>query len=199
VAPPSSAFNITAAAANKLAFSVQPTNTLAGASITPALSVQILDEFDNLTTSTASVTVAIGTNPGAGTLSGTTTLAATSGTVTFAGLSIDKIGTGYKLTATSGVLTVATSSPFNITLGAASKVAFTTQPGNGTGGTALTAQPIGTVQDAGGNTVTTSSAPVTVAIGTNPNSGTLAGTLTVNASSGVATFAGLSIDKIGTG
>src|SRR5204862_424251 len=50
-----------------------------------------------------------------------------------------------------------------------------------------------------GNTVTTATNSVALAIGTNPNSGTLSGTKTVAAVNGVATFAGLSIDKAGVG
>ena len=93
-------------------------------------------------------------------------------------LKIDKIGTGYTLTATDGSLTSATSSAFNITVGAAAKLAFTTQPGGGTAGTAWTTQPAVTVQDAGGNTVTTDTSTVTVAIGITRGGGTLSGTLT---------------------
>ena len=40
---------------------------------------------------------------------------------------------------------------------------------------------------------------VTLALATNPNGATLGGTLAVNASAGVATFAGLTLDKAGTG
>src|ERR1035441_4922283 len=94
------------------------------------------------------------------------------------------------------------NSAFNITLGAAAKLAFTTQPGGGTGGTAWTTQPVVTVQDAGGNTVTTDASTVTVAIGTNAGpGGVLSGTLTKAAVAGVASFSGLGlkIDLIGTG
>jgi len=56
-----------------------------------------------------------------------------------------------------------------------------------------------TIQDAGGNTVTNASNPVTLAIGTNPAGGTLSGTLTVNAVNGVASFANVSIDNPGSG
>ena len=41
--------------------------------------------------------MAIGTNPGGGTLSGTTTVAAVAGVATFSNLSINKAGTGYTL------------------------------------------------------------------------------------------------------
>src|SRR5256885_5873691 len=45
----------------------------------------------------------------------------------------------------------------------------------------------------------TATSSITVAIGTNPASGTLAGTTTVAAVNGVATFANLSINNPGTG
>jgi hypothetical protein len=61
------------------------------------------------------VSLAIGTNPSTGTLSGTTPVAAVNGLATFSNLSIDNAGTGYTLTASSSGLTGATSSTFNIT------------------------------------------------------------------------------------
>src|SRR2546428_1364767 len=68
-------------------------NTVAGVAISPAVKVQVLDQFDNLvTTDTSSVTVAIGSNPGGGTLSGTKTVAASGGVATFSTLSIDQNG-----------------------------------------------------------------------------------------------------------
>ena len=55
------------------------------------------------------------------------------------------------------------------------------------------------VQDSFGNPVTSSAAPISVGIDTNPSSGTLSGTFTVNAVNGVATFGDLSIDRAGSG
>src|SRR5262249_5453513 len=76
----SGTMDVTPAAAHRLAFGVQPSNTVAGALISPAVTVRVLDQFDNLVTGdTSNVTVAIGTNPGGGTLSGTTTVAAVGG------------------------------------------------------------------------------------------------------------------------
>ena len=43
-----------------MVFSVQPTNAVAGATISPAVTVRILDQFGNLTASTANVTLALG-------------------------------------------------------------------------------------------------------------------------------------------
>ncbi|PYP21357.1 MAG: hypothetical protein DMD55_20355, partial [Gemmatimonadetes bacterium] len=58
----------------KLVFTTQPTNTPAGLFITPAPTVTVEREDNTtITNFTGTVTVAIGTNPSAGTLSGTTT------------------------------------------------------------------------------------------------------------------------------
>src|SRR5207248_3912515 len=140
---------------------------------------------------------AIGTNPSTGTLGGTLTHAAVGGVATFANLAIDKVGTGYTLTATGAGS--ATSAAFNITAGTATALVFSVQPSTTVAGAAITPAVQVTAQDAQGNTATGFTGNVTVAIGTNPSSGTLAGTKLVAAVAGVATFSGLSIDKVGTG
>src|SRR5438034_884572 len=194
----STAFNITAGTATQLVFSVQPSTTSAGAAITPAVQVTALDASNNTATGfTGNVTVAIGTNPGSGTLAGTATVAASAGVATFANLSIDKAGTGYTLTATGAGS--ATSTAFNITAGTATQLVFSVQPSTTSAGAAITPAVQVTALDASNNTATGFTGNVTVAIGTNPSGGTLAGTTTVAASGGVATFSTLSIDKAGTG
>ena len=194
------AVTFTAGAAAKLVFNQQPTNTAATLTITPAIIIQVQDANGNpVTTSTAAITVAIGTNPGSGTLSGTLTLSASAGNATFNNLSINKAGTGYTLTASSTGLTSAASNPFNITAGAATTLAFSQQPSNSAAGSSIAPPITVQIQDAGGNPVSTSSAQVTMAIGANPGSGTLSGTLTQAAVAGVATFGNLSINKTGVG
>src|SRR5438552_464323 len=184
-------------AADHLAFLQQPTNRAAGASISPAVTVRVLDSGNRLVAnSTASVGMAIGTNPSSGTLSGTTPVNAVNGVATFSNLSIDKIGTGYTLQATSSGLTSATSSAFNITPAAASKLVFGIQPSNTTAGVAISPAVTVQVQDQFGNP-TASTAAVGIAILANPGSGILSGTTPVNAVSGTATFSNLSIDKGG--
>ena len=79
------------------------------------------------------------------------------------------------------------------------KLAFKVQPSAAVAGVSVSPAIQVTIQDALGNTVTTSSAPITLAISTNPGGGALAGTVTVSASSGVATFSTLSINKPGVG
>jgi len=78
--------------------------------------VEVLDGSGKLVTgSTAAVTVAIGSNPGAGSLSGTLTVNASGGVASFSDLSIDQPGDGYTLTATSpGITPAPPSNPFKI-------------------------------------------------------------------------------------
>src|SRR5213080_2773199 len=80
-----------ARSATQLAFTVQPSTTVAGAAITPAVQVTALDPAGNPVPGfTGSVTVALGNNPGGSTLSGTTTATAVGGVVTFSDLTLDK-------------------------------------------------------------------------------------------------------------
>jgi hypothetical protein len=110
------AISVSPAAATHLVFVQQPVNTALGITINPAVSVKILDAYNNLVTSdnTDQVTIALASNPSGGTLSGTTKVTASSGVATFNNLSINLAGAGYTLSASSGSLTSATSASFNI-------------------------------------------------------------------------------------
>ena len=196
----SSAFDVTAASASRLAVLTQPGSTPAGASITPAVRVAVQDPFGNVVTgSTAGVTLALGTNPAGGVLSGTLSAAAVMGVASFADLRIDRPGTGYTLAASSTGLTSTTSSAFDVTVGAPAKLAFGVQPANATAGATLAPAVTVLVQDQYGNTVPTATTAVTLALAANPGSGTLSGTVTASAVNGVATFSTLSVDKAGAG
>ncbi|MBK9655985.1 MAG: hypothetical protein IPO66_11175 [Rhodanobacteraceae bacterium] len=168
----SNAFDITVGAPAQLVVAQQPSNTASTAAITPSPTVRILDAGGNLTASTANVSLAIGTNPTGGTLSGTATVAAVGGVASFPGLSINTAGNGYTLAASSGALTGATSNTFNITVGAPAQLAFAQQPSNTAGGATITPSPTVRILDAGGN-LTASTANVALAIGANPVGGTL--------------------------
>jgi glucose/arabinose dehydrogenase len=113
----------------KVTFVQQPSDTNASTTITPAVTVALRDASDNIVNSTATVTVALGANPGGGTLAGTLSLAAVDGVATFANLSIDAPAAGYTLTAASTGLTGATSSSFTILANVATPVIA---PGTGT-------------------------------------------------------------------
>jgi hypothetical protein len=112
----SSAFNITVGPAAKLAFTQQPAGAVTGVAFTTQPKVAVQDAGGNVvTTATNSITLAIGTNPGGGTLTCTTNpRAASAGVATFSGCKINRAGSGYTLTATSGSLTAATSAAFNV-------------------------------------------------------------------------------------
>src|SRR5262249_27243441 len=88
----SNPFSVTSAPATHLGFGQAISTAVAGQSI-PAVTVQVLDAFNNVVTSdTSTITLSIGTNPASGTLSGTVTLTAVNGVAVFNGLSIDKAG-----------------------------------------------------------------------------------------------------------
>lgn len=198
------------AAASKLSFNAQPAagaNVQATGTGTFSVSIAVQDSYGNTRTSDGSttVTLSLNSNPGGGTLSctgGTGPVTVSAGVATFSGCAITKVGSGYTLTASSApALTApANANSFNITPGAASKLAFTQQPSNSTGGISFGTQPKVTVQDQNGNTVTGNTSNVTLAVATNPGGGTLACTSNpVAASGGVATFGGCNIDKAGNG
>jgi hypothetical protein len=187
--------------ADHLLFTQQPSDTVAGQSVSPAVTVAIVDQFGNVLTSDNSdtVTVAIGNNPSGGTLSGTLTVTVSGGVATFGDLSIDKAGSGYTLVASSSGLTGATSNSFAVNPATPDHLVFLQQPTNTSAGQTISAV-IVEVVDQFGNVVTSdNSDTVTVAIGNNPSGGTLSGTLTLTVSNGVASFGDLSIDLAGDG
>jgi hypothetical protein len=107
------------AAADHLLFLQQPFDTVAGQTITPAVTVAIVDPFGNVVTGDNSdtITLSLGSNPSGGTLSGTLSVTVVNGVATFSDLSIDVAGLGYTLHASmGGGLPDLDSNPFNITL-----------------------------------------------------------------------------------
>jgi alpha-tubulin suppressor-like RCC1 family protein len=188
------------AVATQLAFTAQPSNAVADASISPTLQVTARDASGTIVTSfTGSVSIAIDSNPGGGTLAGTTTVTAETGVVSFSTLSIGRVGTGYTLTASATGLTSATSAAFDVMAGAATQLAFTGEPSDVAAGASISPTIEITARDAAGNTATGFTGNVTIAIGTNPIGGTLSGTTTTAATAGVASFPSLSIDNAGSG
>ena len=198
----SSSFDIAAGAATQLLFTQQPTTIAGGGTMTPSVTATALDAQQNVATGfTGNVGVAItsGTGTAGANLSGATPVAAVAGVATFANLRIDKAGSGYTFTATSSGLTNATSNPFDVVIGAATKLIFSVQASNLVTGGIMTPAVQVTAQDAGSNTVLAFTGDVTITIGTNPSGATLTGTATAAAVAGVATFSTLSLDKSGTG
>ncbi len=176
-----------------------PTTAPAGQSF--GLVVVARDAVGNVATGfTGAVSAALvaGTGTAGAALTGTTSVGAAAGVATFTNLVVDSAGTGYRLGLTGAGLTPDTTIAFAITAGTASQLTFATQPPSST----LLQSPFVTTvtaRDAQGNVVAGYTGAVTLAIATNPASGTLSGSTTVNAVAGVATFSGVSIDNVGTG
>ena len=101
--------------ASKLVITTQPTAPTAngGALVTQPV-VALQDQYGNATASTANVTAEVGA--GTWTFGRTATVAAVNGTATFSGLTATSAAavTGATISFTSGILTGATSSTFNI-------------------------------------------------------------------------------------
>ena len=181
----------------KLAFVQQPSTVQAGATMTPAVTVEIQDAAGNrVTSSTATVTLSLN-NAGGATLGGNTAVAV-GGVATFNGLTVSTAGS-YSLTAASPGTTSATSNGFTVTPRPATKLAFVQQPTNEAAGANITPAVTVELQDETGARVTTSGVSITLALGNNPGSSTLGGTLTQTTTNGVATFPNLTLNKVGTG
>ncbi len=170
---------VTPAPPAALAFLVQPTSTQTNTAITPAVQVEIRDEFGNrVTTATNSVTMGINANPGSSTLGGTTTVAASAGVASFSTLTLNNAGTGYTLAATAATLAGATSATFNVTAVnpvSASQSSVAAAPASVTAGSG-TATITVTARNASGNPV--SGVPVTLSATGSGNTVTQPGAVT---------------------
>lgn len=190
------------ASATKLAFVAQPqSGTLAGNSISPAITVEFQDGTGaRVTGAEASVTISLksGTGTAGALVTGTARVSAVTGLATFSTLSVDKSGIGYQLVASSGRLTAATSTAFDVSAGAPVALQFVQQPAGAVTGLSFLTQPKVAVVDSQGNVVTTSTASITVAAQQGGSSVSVTGTSTVQAVNGVATFTNLALATIQT-
>ncbi len=179
----SSKFSVVAGTATALSVYVQPpTSVSAGKAFQVEIAAR--DAEGNVATSfTGKVTIALASNPGSATLGGTLTVSAVKGLANFTNLTLNQIGTGYTLQATSTpTLTTVVTNPFNVSA-AASKLVITTEPPSTIAANAGFIVNV-SVEDANGNVVTGYTGTVTIAIAGNPSGGTV----TVSVVNGVASF-----------
>ena len=175
-----------------LYFSQQPSNAIAGATLSPAITVTATNSAGSPVTNTAvMLTLLSGSGPLNGTLS---QLTDAGGVATFNNLNLTTSGS-KQLRATSGSFT-ADSSAFTITNASASTLVFTTQPADAFVSTIIAPPVVVQLRDAYGNNVA-SNATITLTL----SSGT--GTLSGNASlatdaTGKSTFTNLSINLTGS-
>lgn len=177
---------VSSSTGTQLTFTTQPGNGVSLAALSPQPVVKILDAYGNVATgATNAITLAIGNNPNSGTLSATSNpLNASSGVASFSSVNINKAGTGYTLTASASGLTGATSSSFNITAAAASRI----QLNAGNAQTAPVLSPVKTlpsvlVTDASGNPVS----GVTVTFTVTAGGGSVTGATATSNANGIAT------------
>ncbi|MDX6216170.1 MAG: trimeric autotransporter adhesin, partial [Frankiales bacterium] len=193
---------VTEGSASQLVFHTTPTAGTGGTAFGTQPSVDVKDSGGNPASGAVTLTIAAGSGtPGAALHCASNTESPNaSGLATFSGCSIDKAGLGYRLTATvAGTVTV-TSAAFDVTVGPATKIAFTAQPGGGAGGEAWDHQPAVSIEDAGGNLVSSATATVTLTRTSGQGSGALTcKDLAVPAQHGVARFDDCAIDRAGTG
>ena len=180
-----------------MVFSWQSGSSPVGGTI--ACNVSLEDDLGNLVTNDSStVTVAL-SGAGGGSLQGTVSVPVVGGVASFSGLSVDRAG-NYKLVATDGTLTAATSWAFTITP-PATHLAFLAGPTSGMPG--VTLAPISVaVEDASGTIVTNYIGSIGLhedcLTSSFSSSQTLQGTTTVDVQNGIATFSNVSLDVEGT-
>ncbi len=194
-------FTVTPGAEKKLVITTQPAASLTAGG-TVAVGVTIEDQYGNTITTGntgSNDTIHVALSSG-GFAAGTTSVAASGGVATFSGLQVNAAGS-YTITATDtthGTVTAATTNSFTVSPGAEGKLVITTQPAASitAGGTASVGV---TVEDQYGNPITTGNTGSNDTIHVALSSGSFAaGTTSVAASNGVATFSGLQVTAAGS-
>jgi hypothetical protein len=100
----------------QLAFVQQPTAITAGQPIDPAVTVAVLNRSGDLVTNKVyAITIALASNPGGGSLFGTTTVNTVEGVATFSDLTVDQAGSPKTLVASNPEAVPATSNGFAVT------------------------------------------------------------------------------------
>jgi|GEM_PF-2775585 len=196
------AYSIVAGAPAELVFIVQPSDTSSAVPIAPAVEVQVQDAFGNPVVADNSTEIMLTLSGGtAGALlAGGGPVTVSSGVAEFNGLTVDLAGAGYQLQASASGLSGDTSDPFAVGPGVPVALQFDGQPTN-----TLVASPIAppvtvSVRDAAGNLVDSDdSTVVELALSGGTPGAALSNGGPTAASAGVATFAALEVDLVGTG
>jgi len=200
---------VSVAAAAGPAFTTQPGSAVYNQTLAPEAVVAIKEGGGVVTSATGTISmgIAAGTGtPGAvltctGTGDAGRTFNLVSGVATATGCAIDRAGTGYRLVASWSQGGIGISAPFDVRIGPPSKLGFATQPAGAVDGLPFLTQPVVEIQDAAGQRIAYSAAPVTLSIASGTGQGgaslVCAGGSTSVAVGGVATFSGCVIDRAG--
>lgn len=185
--------------AAQVAFSREPYYVEAGQSFQEPFQVSVRDAAGNLVGGNVAVTVRLGANPGADSLRGTLTQNTVAGVATFGNLELRRAASGYRVIASAAGLASDTSASFAVFPGAAVRLGWETQPIDVAINGTLTPSPRVALYDAFDNQLSSGSATISVALGSNPGSATLGGTVTRSLFAGLATFSDLTLNAAGTG
>ena len=143
-------------------------------------------------------TLSLASNPGSATLSGVLSAPINSGVAIFSGVILDKAATGATLRISSAILESAISSAIIVSAAAATQLVVTAQPpASVTAGSGFGL--VVSALDQFGNIDPTFSGVVKLVPSNDPPGIALGGVVTATASAGVATFAGVLLDKVGSG
>ena len=184
--------------ASQLVVTAQPPNP-ATAGNPFAVDVAAEDLNGNIdTTFTGNVTLSLGNGPDGASLGGTVQVAAVNGIAHFSNLTLDRAGDGYRLDASADGLDDASTDSFAVQAGIPARLEITTVPLDNL----IASAPFGLfveAVDSDGNIVPSFTGLVTLSLSANPSGATFGGAHSVNAVGGVATFTGLTLDRIGVG
>jgi hypothetical protein len=187
-----------------IVWETQPTGMAAGALFGTAPRVSLRKADNSLCTSNpAPVSLVVTTDTSEqqdATITGSASVIPSGGYALFSAARMERAGTGFTLGATQdGVMTLINSNTFNVTAGSASKLVFYQQPLTNDPSAAMIPAPSVRSADTYGNYVASSGISVTMSLQDNGEGATLSGTKTVSTNaSGIASFTGLSLDKLGT-
>jgi subtilisin family serine protease len=191
-----------------LAYTQQPTSALVNTAITPAIMIGIYDTEGNLDSYTLfnALTLAIANDPNGGSavLSGGGSANFSAGKAQYSAAKINLSGTGYTLkasasaTSTPPISLSVISNAFNITTGAAAKLAFTVQPSTVQAGKPITPAVTVSIQDSNNNVVTSDNTTQIKLVRTTCSQIVPVGGALRKVTNGVATFPGLTLHTSGS-
>jgi len=164
--------------------------------------VSVVDSGDQPVAGADSITVTIAlANPAGATLRGTPNAHPARGIATFSDLRLDRATSGYALTAAASGLPSVTSDTFTVVPGPAAQLTFTVEPGDVTQGDVVAPPVVVTAFDSLDNAATDFTGVVRLVLrqGGSVVNGALSGGTETAAVAGVATFANLRINNVGSG
>lgn len=189
------AFSVVAAVPARLTVSNMPAAAASGAVMSAVPVIRIEDTYGNLTSSTATVSVAISGGAG-GFLEGNASVVAVGGVATFSGLRVHgRVGQSYTLSFSMTGVTGASVSGLQVTgPGAPTRLVVATAPVAGASGSVLPTVPVIGIEDAACNR-TPDAVSVTVSV-TAGSGGAVTGGTTATTSAGTATFSALRLSGV---